>query len=180
MKQVFVNIKPGGLRTSIKPVRNIDFSIFDIWSPETPNFRGKPIEGGLWTTDDGYTWIDHIINNLKDVPSFEEKLPKELGNWELYYLTAKNPNVYVVDSKADYAYLRETFLLERNLLFNYLNWEELSKKYDGIKLTDKGISETRSDLFGWEIPQTLWFNWVFEKHEEPERIPLDINDFRKH
>ncbi|PGS49896.1 hypothetical protein [Bacillus sp. AFS041924] len=175
INQVFVNIKDGGLRNVIKPVKNIDFELFDKTKPETTYFRGKPIEGGLWTTDDGYTWTSHIINNLKVVPTFEDKLPKNGKYWEFYNLTAKEPNLYIVDSKEDYNYLLDKYLLEKYLTFNYLNWEGISKDYDGVKLTMKGQEETKRDLFGWEVPQILWFKWVFEEPGTPQQVPFTIN-----
>lgn len=175
--QVFVNIKPGGLRQKIKPVKNIDFSLYPLLSPDTPSFRGKPIEGGLWTTDDGYTWTNHILDNMENVPSLKEKLPQNEEYWEFYHLTAQKANVFTVDSKDDYNYLKENYLLQSFGLFNYLNWEKISKSYDGISITKNGLLETKSDLYGWEITQTLWFRWVFESFEGPLRIPITYKKF---
>jgi hypothetical protein len=173
--QVFVNIKEGGLRTDIKEVKNIDFELFPITLADTPSFRGKPMEGGLWTTDEGHSWVNHCLNNLSNNPSLVEKLPSDKDYWEFFTLNVlPEAKVYTINSKKDYDQLLQEFLLENFLSFNYLDWEKISHKYDALRLTEKGLEETRSLLYGWEIPQTLWFRWKFQPPGSPLKVPFEI------
>ncbi|MBY0213844.1 MULTISPECIES: hypothetical protein [Priestia] len=168
--QFFVNSKPNGLRQNIKPVKNIDFDLFPITDVETTNLRGKPMEGGIWTTDDGHTWIKHCLSYPL---LLKIKSPAEETGWEMYKLTVKpGTKIYTIQSKEDYNYLKDKYLLENFLSFNYLDWEKISEDFDGVRITNQGLKETKGDLFGWEIPQTLWFRWVFEPPEKPTYVPI--------
>jgi hypothetical protein len=68
-----------------------------------------------------------------------------------------------------------------------VNWVEVAEIYDGIHLTDRGVTETQwEDRFaGWSCESTCWFRPAFEKvipyfepvvrsHSEPVKAPQPV------
>ena len=39
-----------------------------------------------------------------------------------------------------------------------LDFNSLSKDYDGVRLTQKGIQENKESFEFWDVESTLWFN----------------------
>lgn len=135
-----------------KPIENRDFV--------------KP-SGGLWTStydsrygsawvewckqerfgfgENGYfpSWIVHpvAVSSLLVIDSYED-----LEGAAKYYRRKDRPQIGSMTS---------------------LNFEEMAKDFDGMRLTAKGQAETRltmpESLYGWDCESTVWFRWAFFK-----------------
>ncbi|MBC9783583.1 hypothetical protein H1S01_03525 [Heliobacterium chlorum] len=50
-----------------------------------------------------------------------------------------------------------------------LDFEAISRDYDAVHLTERGLSETKYgypyNLMGWDVESTLWFRWSFSRVE---------------
>ncbi len=48
----------------------------------------------------------------------------------------------------------------------WLDWEAVARDYDGLRVTERGVSANReredSPLGPWDVESTLWFRWVFK------------------
>lgn len=114
--------------------------------------RVKPIrnqwikpKGGLWTSpiDSNYGWIDFCDFRPIDKDEYFE------------VILTDNCRILKIDSFEDFIVL--PFMDDK-----YLDFEEISKEYDVIWLTEKGESETRCEypksLYGWDCESVLILN----------------------
>lgn len=120
--------------------------------PITNAIRVKP-NGGLWTSpvNSKYGWKDWCEDEeyrpCDDTNSFKLKL----HNWA---------KVYIIDSLDDLKKM-PVYHYQNDKLF-FIDFENLSKSYDAIWLTEKGEGETRLsypiDLYGWDCESVLIMN----------------------
>lgn len=138
------------LINSIAPVRNEMFI--------------KP-RGGFWTStynkEYGSEWIDWCKEN-------EFSTSSTFNGFILYI--KEGVRVYKVDSEQDLMKLFSMYELRTELPIKALDFEKISKDYDGLHLTSRGQVETRLtypyNLYGWDCECTLWFNWCFTNIEK--------------
>ena len=142
------------------------------------NGMTKP-NGGFWTSTllpgGSYAsdWVRYLVDDSKrwNVPksAFFKDASKVL-------LLKINPNAKVlhIDGIQDFeriifnCYSGEVLDRIRNipthlLSSTYIDWEKMSREYDGVHLTAKGVAETQElDRFaGWSCESTCWFKHVF-------------------
>jgi hypothetical protein len=151
---------------------DLDISAEHMDPISNKDYFNKP-HGGLWTStyrpethDSGWVEWCHW-NDFGDVDS---------KSW--YLLTPKaDPNIYTIRSLDDLCRLLQEYsvpLPRPGFERHYLDFEALSKVYDGIHLTQEGQMETHlsfpENLYGWDCESTLWFGWHFERVEKIERV----------
>ena len=132
---------------------------FSWKSSPLDNVQGirKP-KGGLWTStyipERGSAWTQWCLSEDFSVPQ---------ERWQGYVLTPRrNTILYTIDTYEDY----------ERLLYDLILWARmLRREYDGVHLTERGESETRRDLYGWDCESTFWFKWSFS-HIEYIEIPI--------
>ena len=82
----------------------------------------------------------------------------------------KSARIAIVDSADSLAELIERYpriLRQRR----GLDFERLSREYDGLHLTTEGYIQTHSKrsaskLLGWDCESTVWFSWVFNRTQK--------------
>jgi hypothetical protein len=136
-------------------------------------YANKP-KGGFWTSSyrkktGSSDWYKHLqeINNrdrLKKSNHVHLLQPNELVN------------LFVIESYDDVMSLYEKYPLKDNDC-KLIDFVEISRNYDGINLTRKGLKDTKrkdeehryndpkETLFFayWSCESTVWFNWKFDK-----------------
>ena len=134
----------------------------DLFKSDIRNCSGlnKP-NGGLWGSPENseYGWIDWC-----DSEGF-----KKNGGIEVYFKwrfkdTAK---ILKINSKEDYLKILETYQkkIENPYLpttYQFIDWKELSKTYDGFHLTYNGFCELRRNIYwgfnSWDCESIIAFN----------------------
>jgi hypothetical protein len=151
------------LERKVWPVRN------------DPQQLGKP-RGGFWTStydlDYGSAWVSWCV-------AYRYNDPLEL-HWTVLH-ARKSARVAVIDSASRLAALIERYpriLRQRR----GLDFERLSKEYDGLHLTTDGYIQTHSKrsgskLLGWDCESTVWFRWVFSRMEETTAHFKDLDRY---
>lgn len=185
----------------ISDVAQIRPEVVPVINDEESAFIKKPRWGtGLWTS----TWREETQDSSWIDYWQEYGNPSECY-WHL--LTPRSDsNLYIIDTNASLEYLIEKYAWETDLIkrmntayaaiggmtpdpldiytrkspyFFALDFEKISKDFDGIWLTDEGISATRlplfyeHDLHSWSCESTLWFRWCFEQ-VEMIRQPIQV------
>jgi len=131
-------------------------------------------KGGFWTS----TFTPNEKYCSKWVNFWVSEYTVSLGR--CYVLrTKEDAKVYIIDKYSDLVSLCEKFgcnismyTVEKNSFVP--NWENVSKEYDGVMLTEIGQKETiepfvnKYTLYGWDVESALWFRNVFE-----DVIPLE-------
>lgn len=117
----------------------------------------KPI-GCLWASpiDCDYGWVNFYDDELRDDDSNNERM-----NYRIEFTLKEETKIYIIDSFKDYIRLYENYGKNINACLNTLDFESISKEYDGILLTDNGQYETRfsnPSLYGWDVATLLLFN----------------------
>jgi hypothetical protein len=147
----------------------------DVLRAEVPSVRndrkaiGKPL-GGFWTSsydpDYGSGWVRWCVAHR-----YNEPLDLD---WTVLSVD-KSARVAVIESAADLAALIKCY--PRTLRGRRgLDFEALSKEYDGLHLTNRGYSRTQSTRFGpaligWDCESTVWLRWAFsDSHEVKPRF----------
>lgn len=123
--------------------------------------NNKPL-GGLWgsPTDSDFGW--------KDFCEREDFGTEKLGTYTLWRLK-DNANIYVINSVEDFISLLDDYgCLEDPRFKNYIiDYNRMSKNYDGIFLTDKGnwachsyvqYKDGYSDLNAWDCESIVVWN----------------------
>lgn len=115
----------------------------------------KP-HGGLWSSpvNSSYGWKDWCESEGYKVES--------LSSWFKFKLNC-NSNIFVIDELSDLINLMKIYRRTDQYLYfeNVLDFEKISKDYDGILLTDNGERKTRysdPELYGWDCESLLVFN----------------------
>lgn len=143
----------------------------------------KPV-GGLWTST-----YDEIYGSDWHQWCLSEDFCLDV-DYSYWVLNVKpSANIYVIDCYEDLEQLYEQypfedypalFFLES---FKQLDYEAISKDYDGIHLTKRGEAETRFstplNLYGYDCECTLFFNWCFSQIEQLDK-PNFKNDYEDH
>lgn len=124
------------------------------------NDRGfgiKPL-GGLWCCPTNTNqWFDFV----------ENEMPERNNTDNFKFTLDKKSKIYTIDTLYDltnligwgYTYKRDVWYDETI----WIDYEKLSRYYDGIFLTDNGQYETRMpsgnmNLYGWDIESLIIFN----------------------
>ena len=118
---------------------NGPFDINKFRSPKNIEGRNKP-SGGLWASPVGYhpDWKEFLKN---DPPSF------------FRFRLRRGAKIYIIDCSKDL----ET-LLSGNEVIDFEN-----TSWDGILLTEQGLSETKFHpaIYGWDIPSLILLNMKY-------------------
>lgn len=130
----------------------------------------KP-DGGLWASEFNNNlsdWIDWL-NSWVDA-DVEDSDIRKLANVKvgdsIIFTLKNNAKIYVIDSYNDLLNIIEKYKIEyENIRINhvFINFEAMSKEYDGIKLTKTGCDITSNiflnpNLNGWDCESILLFN----------------------
>ncbi|MFO1518123.1 MAG: hypothetical protein U1F57_00440 [bacterium] len=97
---------------------------------------------------------------------------RDLKNHSYLLRPRADAKIYVVDSYEDLERLMNQYGREDVSGIKTLDYEAMSRDYDGLHLTRKGEVDTRPfqgrsyDLDTWDVESTLWFRWVFEQAED--------------
>lgn len=128
--------------------------------------------GGLWTStfidNDSYSdWIEWCVgNNFWSTDNIE--------GWLL--TVNKDVRILEIDSLEDAKKAFSKYSYSLHGIMNFLDYEKMSKDYDGFHLTNKGEIQTRWDinnsLYGFDCESTHWFRWVFDKVESIGKLKL--------
>lgn len=133
----------------------------------------KPF-GGLWTSryheTYGSAWVQWCLEQDFNVPD------DGFNSWVLD--VNDQPKLLIIDSLSDLIQALQTYrmtygsdhpLYRFNTVLPMLDFEALSREFDGMHLTARGQSLTRlshpESLYGWDCESTLWFHWCFSKVE---------------
>ena len=120
----------------------------------------KPL-GGLWTSPVGseYGWKEFVIGEDFRTEKYLKK--------ECLIRLKSSVKLFIIDGIKD---LDKCPTVKNNLIYynnRTIDWEELSKSYDGVWLTLNGERDTRyssynksslGDLYGWDVETVLLFN----------------------
>lgn len=166
-----LNLSPSAhqkIKTQIVVTKQkIDKNKFVI--PAENNGRNKPSIGGFWTS----TLNDNGMSDWMSWTKSEEFYSYSKGKTVLDTATiqiSENANVLTIDNREDYEKIIEKYKEkideQGEVKFVYtlsgpedlLDFNLLSKDYDGIRLTQKGIHENKKAFEFWDVESTLWFN----------------------
>lgn len=160
----------------------MDIQLFVSYDDEISQNVIEPVSNeGYWNKPRGGLWTSTYRPESHDSAWVEWCRYEDFGDVDKkawYLLTPKaNINIYTIDSQEDLCkLLNEYSVLFQNPHFekHYLDFEALSKVYDGIHLTSQGQRATRlsfpENLYGWDCESTLWFGWHFERVEKIEKV----------
>lgn len=138
---------------------------------ENYRFRNKP-KGGLWTSPENseFGWKDFVISE-------SYRTDKYLSKCTLITLK-ESAKIFILDSAEDFKKVPKYFCKPKEfeelfLTEELINFEELSKHYDGLWLTMNGLKELSGfdifdfetnhlssigNLYGWDVETVLLFN----------------------
>ncbi|GAB6456217.1 hypothetical protein bcgnr5390_12080 [Bacillus luti] len=137
----------------------------------------KPI-GGFWTSTfinerEGSDWVRYSKNILTRYNS----------STKAYTLTvSKDARIAQVNSMDDYEELLRKYKLEMadpilasiSIFSNLIDFELLSKDYDGFQISQKAVSMAKGSfkyisLGAYDCESAVWFRWCFDKVEELDK-----------
>ena len=134
------------------------------------DYINKPF-GGFWSSE-------YLPNSLYksdwEMWCREQNFNLEKLNEGIIFELEDYANIFVVDSYEDllelskkYSYEKEGFkIISRKLI----DFEKMSKDYDGLFLTERGESQTRYtskvNFYGWDCSSLLLFNIDVIKNQE--------------
>jgi len=131
---------------------------FDIFKIEPVRKSVRKPMGGLWTstfTPDREYCSDWIEWCCSEMP--------EWVSGECYLIKPSNDvKVYEINSKEDFENLYMKY--PRNIkigdyIHRGIDWEKVCKDYDAVHLTERGLSEIGTSLYGfelWDVESTFW------------------------
>lgn len=164
MPQLYVARKNSFNPDSIRPVKNQHFVKPDwgLWT-STFNPEGKYASG----------WVEWCAGEM----------PEWIVDMHAFLLTVSpTARVYTIDSLGDLVSLVSKYPLKTDIpqlkQFEWIDWEAVSRDYDGVYLTDEGQWATRfstPSLYGWDSESTLWFRNVFTKVVPYEGVLVRLN-----
>lgn len=116
----------------------------------------KPL-GGFWTSTyrgGRSDWADWATVNLERKKATQGILLEPGGK------------VYHLDDQSDYDRLFAKFPRKGMFDEDFIDWEAVSRAYDGVHISRQGIrnlaslGSTNNDppLYGWDVESTVWFN----------------------
>lgn len=155
----------------MKPILNLEYLL-------------KPF-GGLWTScydeSRGSDWIQWCLGERFNVPD------NGYNSWVLD--VDGEPKMLIINSLAHLikafkthgiTYESDHPLHSFNAVFPTLDFEALSRDFDGMHLTARGQYETHlsypESLYGWDCESTLWFRWCFSKVEHLGKKSFMVDD----
>lgn len=192
IKNIGVQLWVTNKRNEEKPLRE------KFFQPVGEGHLGIKGKGGLWTSSYlgkqlGSSWIQWCLGNDFGVP--------EDGIFRGYLLEPKKRlKVYTIDSLEEMHTLFDKYGYEMYpnipVEMEGINWEEMSKDYDALHLTENGENLTRHgfsffrdttkdlkpewkskrmrNFYGWDCESTFHFKWNFENVE-----PIEIKAERE-
>lgn len=124
----------------------------------------KPKSGGLWTsslTEDGKSGWIHFVES--------EDFYEDMSKLKMYHVeVSNNARVLRIESKRDFQaaldkYGVNSLSKEEQFIFGFhsrkiLDYTKLSKDFDALSVSKKGIAENYMELFSWDCESTVWFN----------------------
>ena len=126
--------------------------------------RGNKPRGGLWTSpiDSIYGWYNFVKGERYRSDHYLDKM---------VLITLKpDARIYKIDSVEEFdlcPHLKEPLTMSQDMFskFKKIDFEKLSKDYDGIWVTVKAIVDLENrhqdfmgDLYGWDVETVLLFN----------------------
>lgn len=138
----------------------------------------KPIKNSQWIKADGGIWTSTYYNGSSewvewcDREQFFTQSSRE--GWLLY--PNSKARVYIIDCYKDLEILVNTYGIHPFNRYPNIDYEKMSKDYDGLHLTSKGRSDTRFSepysFSGWDVESTHWFSWIFDEVKYIGKIEL--------
>jgi hypothetical protein len=116
--------------------------------------------GCFWTStlieENKSDWVEWCLNNNFYLDEIKYG----------YVLQENTNNILIIDSKEDIEKFEEeyatTWLALGVFKRKRVNWYEVSLKYDGVRLTGKGLRYSYGTVFSaWDVESTVWFKWCF-------------------
>jgi len=162
-----------GIQLHISVATALIEQVVPVENSEEAGYVKKPKRGtGFWTstwrpeTQDS-EWVEWCAGENYSNPYAD--------TWHL--LTPKSDTqLYVIDSHADLLHLLDLYpwesratriMREAGFARTTIDFEHLSKEYDGIHLTERGNAQTHlsypHELNSWDCESTLWFRWCFSE-----------------
>ena len=129
------------------------------------NIHNKPI-GGLWASEykedsELYSdWIEWCCSQMTSM----------INKDSVVFSLKDDANILIIDSLDDYLKIRDKYTFTKTFMDEtdyHLDFEILSKEYDGVFLTNNGVRECCGAelmftvgrcLFGWDVSSLLLFN----------------------
>lgn len=131
-------------------------------------FFCKP-DGGLWACT--YTPNHEFVSAWQEW-CFTNSFRYEKLKSAVVFNVRKDARIYIINTYSDFERLLEKYLyrsplndmvISSILNMKFIDYEKMSKDYDGIYLTAKGEWETRyrydANLYGWDVASLLLFNF---------------------
>lgn len=152
----------------------------DLFQP-IKNGNGYKPYGGIWATihNKEYInyneWMDHILLNPYILFNIDKTNPLEIP---AVYITLKNnTNIFMLNTKESLTYLLEKFPLN-----NWIDFEKLSKYYDGIyinilELARQTTKEQFNKLLSYSVNTLILFNPECIDYYQKTIINININDY---
>ncbi len=154
----------------------------DKFSPIINEYGFCKPDGGLWASefiDDSSDWINYV---------YTWKIIDEEYHQSIIFTLKNNTKIYIIDSYEDLLNIIDKYPIKyENIRINhtFINFEVMSKDYDGIKMTKKGHIETSSiflnpNLYGWDCECILLFNldciddWRRYEYQYPNKTERGI------
>lgn len=144
------------------------------WEKERPVIL--PVVNQHHVKPAGGFWTSTFTPDKSEFSAWVEWCLSESSDWitEFGYVleVLETARIYVIDNLVDLEKLLEDYeplvweLKGMTWVDKYLNYELISKDFDGVHLTEEGQWRTRMSkpgLYGWDCESTLWFRDVFGK-----------------
>ena len=133
---------------------------------------GSKANGGLWTStyENGKSeWVQWCENAQFFTTDSDD-------GWLL--IPNENSRILTVDNENDFANIYKEYGTHTDYNFPILDFEKMSRDYDGLHLTSEGQWETRwsfpYNLHGWDCESTFWFRWCFDEVKYIGEIKIEI------
>lgn len=133
----------------------------------------KPVKNALHTKPKGGLFTSTFCPAGRFASEWVEWCSSEMPHWikdrsALLLEVEPTARVYTINSYQDLEKLVRKYPYESRFKFlHFLDWEAISKDYDGTHLTSEGQQATRFSrlytLHGWDCESALWFRNVFSK-----------------
>lgn len=139
----------------------------ELLIPPTNGTLTMPL-GGLWTA----TWLANERSSDWAKWCIQEKF-RPIKPEQFWLLEPdKSARIYEVDSLSDLIELQSLYSLQLGNYYDTLDFEAMSRDWDGLHLTLAGQQRTRHtmpNLYGWDVESTCWFRWKFSEVKKYER-----------
>lgn len=169
-------------------MRFVHFGIYDKISEKyfqnVKNENGfvKPLFGGLWASPYEENETTEWENFVKEIFG-DSSHPM---NYKIIFELKENSKIYTINSYIDLLRLLKNYTLKTEIDFKrqrFIDFEKMSKDYDGLLLTSNGQIETRFSfpgLYGWDVESLLLFNIKCIQNQTSIQLEKDEEKNKEH